>query len=74
MIRAPDTYVYPAPFNLVETIFVAPLELVYQLSLTQLSDECIHRSFMSSSSYAKVQSRRGSIYVSNMDHSSTALS
>ncbi|KAH9002252.1 calcium activated cation channel [Lactarius hatsudake] len=26
MIRAPDTYVYPAPFNLVETFFVAPLE------------------------------------------------
>lgn len=35
MIRAPDTYVYPAPFNLVEAIFVAPLELVYQYSLTQ---------------------------------------
>jgi len=26
MIRAPDTYVYPAPFNLVEIFFVAPLE------------------------------------------------
>ena len=41
MIRAPDTYVYPAPFNLVEIFFVAPLELVYQLSLTQLVDESI---------------------------------
>jgi hypothetical protein len=28
MIRAPDTYVYPAPFNLVETFFVAPLEFI----------------------------------------------
>lgn len=29
MIRAPDAYVYPAPFNLVETFFIAPLESVY---------------------------------------------
>ncbi|EJD01312.1 calcium activated cation channel [Fomitiporia mediterranea MF3/22] len=26
MIRAPDSYVYPAPFNLIEVVFVAPLE------------------------------------------------
>jgi len=26
MIRAPDTYVYPAPFNLVEILFIAPFE------------------------------------------------
>ena len=26
MIRAPDAYVYPAPFNLIEIVFVAPLE------------------------------------------------
>jgi hypothetical protein len=26
MIRAPDSYVYPAPFNLVEVFFVAPFE------------------------------------------------
>ncbi|KAG8952607.1 hypothetical protein FRC04_003968 [Tulasnella sp. 424] len=26
MIRAPDKYVYPAPFNLIETFLVAPLE------------------------------------------------
>ncbi|KAL5487921.1 YVC1_2 [Sanghuangporus weigelae] len=26
MIRAPDSYVYPAPFNLIETVFIAPLE------------------------------------------------
>ncbi|TFK68209.1 calcium activated cation channel [Pluteus cervinus] len=27
MIRAPDSYVYPAPFNLIEIILVAPFEL-----------------------------------------------
>lgn len=26
MIRAPDTYVYPAPFNIVEILFIAPFE------------------------------------------------
>lgn len=26
MIRAPDSYVYPAPFNLIEAGFVAPLD------------------------------------------------
>lgn len=26
MLRAPDDYAYPAPFNLIETFFVAPLE------------------------------------------------
>lgn len=26
MIRAPDAYVYPAPFNLIETVLIAPLE------------------------------------------------
>jgi hypothetical protein len=28
MIRAPDVYVYPAPFNLVETFLIAPFEYV----------------------------------------------
>jgi len=28
MIRAPDTYVYPAPFNLVEILFIAPFESI----------------------------------------------
>jgi hypothetical protein len=26
MIRAPDSFVYPAPFNLIEAVFIAPLE------------------------------------------------
>ncbi|KAJ3505660.1 hypothetical protein NLJ89_g7303 [Agrocybe chaxingu] len=28
MIRAPDSYVYPAPFNLIEAVFVAPFEFL----------------------------------------------
>ncbi len=28
MIRAPDSFVYPAPFNLIETFIIAPLEYV----------------------------------------------
>jgi hypothetical protein len=28
MIRAPDSYVYPAPFNIIEAVFIAPLEQV----------------------------------------------
>jgi len=28
MIRAPDTYVFPAPFNLLEALFVAPFEYI----------------------------------------------
>ncbi|KAI0254847.1 hypothetical protein BJV78DRAFT_881185 [Lactifluus subvellereus] len=28
MIRAPDTYLYPAPFNLIEMFFVVPLEFI----------------------------------------------
>ncbi|KAJ7639099.1 hypothetical protein FB45DRAFT_904700 [Roridomyces roridus] len=27
MIRAPDSYVYPAPFNLIEVVLISPLEL-----------------------------------------------
>lgn len=28
MIRAPDSFVYPSPFNLVEALLVAPFEWV----------------------------------------------
>ncbi|KAA1466592.1 hypothetical protein DENSPDRAFT_811729 [Dentipellis sp. KUC8613] len=28
MIRAPDVYVYPAPFNVIEVFFIAPLEFL----------------------------------------------
>lgn len=33
MIRAPDSYVYPAPFNLVELFLVSPFECVNPLFL-----------------------------------------
>jgi hypothetical protein len=29
MIRAPDSYVYPAPFNLVELFLISPFECVF---------------------------------------------
>ncbi|KIY69733.1 hypothetical protein CYLTODRAFT_420417 [Cylindrobasidium torrendii FP15055 ss-10] len=35
MIRAPDSYVYPAPFNLIEIIFVTPFETIPGLRLSQ---------------------------------------
>ncbi|WVR03896.1 hypothetical protein IAU60_000895 [Kwoniella sp. DSM 27419] len=28
LIRAPDSYVYPAPFNLIEAVFIAPFEFI----------------------------------------------
>ncbi|KAI9513256.1 calcium activated cation channel [Russula earlei] len=56
MIRAPDTHVYPAPFNLVEIFFVAPLELVDQCPHTRMADGCPRRSFLSPSTYLKVPS------------------
>ncbi|KIL70252.1 hypothetical protein M378DRAFT_183807 [Amanita muscaria Koide BX008] len=40
MIRAPDSYVYPAPFNLLEIIFIAPFEF---LPLIKLSEETYAR-------------------------------
>ncbi|KAI0303946.1 hypothetical protein BC826DRAFT_201757 [Russula brevipes] len=54
MIRAPDTYVYPAPFNLVETFFIAPFELVYRFPPARLADEFLRRRVLSSSDYAKL--------------------
>jgi len=35
MIRAPDSYVYPAPFNLVEAFLVAPLEFFPVIRLNE---------------------------------------
>jgi len=35
MIRAPDSYVYPAPFNLVEAFLIAPFESVPLLRLSK---------------------------------------
>lgn len=35
MIRAPDSYVYPAPFNLIEAVFIAPFEFVPLLRISK---------------------------------------
>jgi len=34
MIRAPDSYVYPAPFNILEAVLIAPLECVLSPALS----------------------------------------
>ncbi|KAJ7241905.1 hypothetical protein B0H12DRAFT_1203933 [Mycena haematopus] len=34
MIRAPDSYVYPAPFNLIEVFLISPFELLPYFSLS----------------------------------------
>lgn len=47
MIRAPDSYVYPAPFNLVELFFVAPFELVPKVSLSPEAYNLLNRYVMS---------------------------
>jgi len=36
MIRAPDSYVYPAPFNMIETFLIAPFECVMCFLLNSL--------------------------------------
>jgi len=42
MIRAPDVYVYPAPFNLIEILFIAPFESI----LSPTSYAKLNRFFM----------------------------
>ncbi|KAL0580084.1 Calcium channel yvc1 [Marasmius crinis-equi] len=46
MIRAPDAYVYPAPFNLVEILFVSPFEC-WPLKLNHQSYAKLNRVVMS---------------------------
>jgi len=46
MIRAPDSYVYPAPFNLIEAVFIAPLELFPQFRLSYKTYARINRYVM----------------------------
>ncbi len=76
MIRAPDAYVYPAPFNLVETFFVAPLESVHSdVPPMRLANE----SFMQIL-FEPVSLRKGKTsplnfaYMPNSNHSSTVSS
>ncbi|KZT71461.1 calcium activated cation channel [Daedalea quercina L-15889] len=41
MIRAPDEYVYPAPFNIVEVLLVAPLEFVVSKRMYDRVNRCV---------------------------------
>ncbi|KAF9057937.1 calcium activated cation channel [Panaeolus papilionaceus] len=47
MIRAPDSYVYPAPFNLIEMFLVAPLEFFPVLRLSDKNYAKVNRWVMS---------------------------
>lgn len=53
MVRSPDMFVYPAPFNLFEAFLVAPFEYVRLYTLYTHSTEKEHRRFMSKSAYAR---------------------
>ncbi|KAJ7498649.1 hypothetical protein FB451DRAFT_1016192 [Mycena latifolia] len=46
MIRAPDSYVYPAPFNLIEVFLVTPFELFGRCSLSQSAYAKLNRFVM----------------------------
>ncbi|KIY49452.1 hypothetical protein FISHEDRAFT_41344 [Fistulina hepatica ATCC 64428] len=46
MIRAPDSYVYPAPFNLVEILFVAPFEMISSFRLSTKAYAQLNRCIM----------------------------
>ncbi|KAF9006592.1 hypothetical protein BDQ17DRAFT_1352015 [Cyathus striatus] len=46
MIRAPDSYVYPAPFNIIEAVFIAPLEFLPCLRLSEKTYAKLNRYVM----------------------------
>ncbi|KAJ7284134.1 calcium activated cation channel [Mycena rebaudengoi] len=46
MIRAPDQFVYPAPFNLVEILIVSPFELLWFFSLNPSAYAKLNRFIM----------------------------
>ncbi|KAK0206687.1 hypothetical protein DFS33DRAFT_1316372 [Desarmillaria ectypa] len=46
MIRAPDVYVYPAPFNLIEILFVTPFEHIPGLRLSGKNYAKLNRAVM----------------------------
>jgi len=64
---------YAAPFNIIETFFIAPLELVRHLPPTLLVDESLRRAFLNPSTYAKVRSLGSSTVMSNMGHRSSTV-
>ncbi|PBL02691.1 hypothetical protein ARMGADRAFT_1006022 [Armillaria gallica] len=46
MIRAPDVYVYPAPFNLIEILFVTPFDLIPGARLSNKNYAKLNRAVM----------------------------
>ncbi|KAJ7786312.1 hypothetical protein B0H16DRAFT_1355621 [Mycena metata] len=46
MIRAPDSYVYPAPFNLIEVFLISPFELFWRCSISQSAYAKLNRVVM----------------------------
>lgn len=46
MIRAPDSYVYPAPFNLIEAFFIAPFEFLPVVRLSEKNYAKLNRYVM----------------------------
>ena len=65
MIRAPDEFIYPPPFNIIEIFLVAPFECVRislrsYVELSALSS----RFFVSDETYTKARRHYGSIRFS----------
>ena len=56
MIRAPDDYLYPPPFNIIEIFLVAPLEYVTCLILSIIHLTTCGRFVITRKAYAKVSS------------------
>ena len=56
MIRAPDDYLYPPPFNIIEIFLVAPFELVQYFISPPRAGQRLHdrRFIVSEKVYAKV--------------------
>lgn len=52
MVRSPDVFVYPAPFNLIEAFLVAPFESVHIHALVRILIDTEHRRAMSKHTYA----------------------
>lgn len=46
MIRAPDEFTYPAPFNLIELVLIAPFEYVLPLSQPSIHTLCSRESIL----------------------------
>ena len=55
MIRAPDEFIYPPPFNLIETFLIAPFEFVFLQLCSMDSTSLYSRFFVSDKAYTEVR-------------------